>query len=224
MAKIAAVTAQATYRYVRDIHLLTDSQLESHGYYKGFPCPHGHTIRDSRHHWCYHCAKKIQSNICGFDLNYLHSEYKQKYYRLWKKVEVGHPDECWRIKTKDDAKPGRVCIPSYRTLYSNQKSENVTFHKAIYMCAWGDIGSMVVTRLCGNPYCGNPLHLISTWNRLHTPQDMHPFETDFVPEKLMCFIQAERLSRQNEIIERSYKRTISHPVSAKDAPYYDEGG
>ena len=62
--------------------------------------------------------------------------------------------------------PNRICFPSYRTFIVDKNQENVNAHKAIYQCAWGDIGSMSVTRLCSNPWCGNPLHMISSWNKV----------------------------------------------------------
>jgi hypothetical protein len=46
---------------------------------------------------------------------------------------------------------------------------------------------MVVTRTCGNPKCGNPLHLISSWNKILPPAQVHPFQLDFQVEKLMAY-------------------------------------
>lgn len=201
------------FRHVNNIETLTPEQLEENGYYIGFPCPHNHFIRDNQDHWCYFCVKKIVSNICGFDINYLHTDYKIKYKKLWSQLQIGERDACWEINSSGIYTPKRVCMPSYRSMYSKQKSENVTFQKAIYQCAWGDIGNMVVTRTCGNPKCGNPLHLVSSWNRMYAPGFIHPFELDFVPEKLMHY--SKRQGDPN-IMHELYRRTITNPLEHKE--------
>lgn len=212
------------FRYIHDISCLSDDELSVHGYYRGYPCPHNHTIRDQEKHWCYHCAIKIQSNICGFDINYLHPYYKPRYYKLWHQINVQHPDDCWPIQLPGKLAPRRICIPSYRAAYSSQLSENVTPHKAIYQCAWGDVGSVPVTRICKDPWCGNPLHMASTFNRLYPPQTVHPFDIEFHPDKLMRISKARACNEVERLIHSAYKPTINHPLNAKDAPYYDEGG
>lgn len=212
-------------RFINLIDNLDEHQLEEQGYYIGYPCPHGHTIRDSEQHWCYHCARKIVSNVCGFDVNYLHKAYKVKYASLWRKVSIGFPQDCWEIKGPDNQTPKRVCIPSYRSHYSKQKSENVNIHKALYQCAWGDIGSLLVTRVCGNPKCGNPLHMASNWNiSVAPPQSVFPLETEFKAEKLMLFSRKKLLDLHPEkLIEESFKNSITNPLYAKNPPEYDEG-
>jgi hypothetical protein len=215
---------QTSFRYVQLIEQLSKSQLESHGYYSGYACPHGHTIRDAKQHWCYFCVKKILSNNCGFDINFLHNDYKVKYSKLWKRIEVSHPEDCWTINASGTYSPKRVCMPSYRAAYSHQKSENVTIHKALYQCAWGDVGALIVTRACGNPKCGNPLHMVSSWNRAFPPEKVHPFEMEFKAEKLMQINRARLLNREQEIITQDYKQTITHPLDVKEVPDYDEGG
>lgn len=177
----------ANFRFIPNIDSLDETQLNKAGYYRGFTCAHNHTIRDQENHWCYHCVHKIQSNICGFDINYINVEYKAKYHKLWKKVAIDSPDVCWTIDAPGPYAPKRVCMPSYRSAYSHQKAENLSFHKALYTCAWGDVGAMVVTRTCGNPKCGNPLHLISSWNKILPPSQVHPIELEFQVEKLMSY-------------------------------------
>ena len=127
------------------------------------------------------------------------------------------------MKLTGNKNPNRICFPSYRTFYSKQKSENVNAHKAIYQCAWGDIGSMSVTRLCGNPWCGNPLHMISSWNAGFPPSKLTPFHIDFDAQKLMRISKARMLNRDQEVIKASYKSTIAHPLHVEAAPDYDEG-
>jgi hypothetical protein len=215
---------KASFRHINLIDSLNESQLRQHGYQVGYPCPHGHLIRDSEGHWCYHCAKKILSNVCGFDVNYLHQDYKVKYASLWKKVEIGFPEDCWTIKTPSGGTPKRVCMPSYRSGYSKQKSENVNIHKALYQCAWGDVGALVVTRVCGNAKCGNPLHMVSSWNRNTPPQALHPFDTEFKAEKLMMYARQVNTGKDTRsIVEKDYKPTITHPLDVKEVPDYDEG-
>lgn len=180
--------AEATnFRFIKDIDSLDDETLNQRGYYRGFICPHGHVIRDSQDHWCYHCVHKIKSNICGFDINYINVEYKAKIQRLWNDVTPGAFNECWEIDTPGPYLPKRVCMPSYRSMYSHQKSENLSVQKCLYHCAWGDVGAMFVTRVCGNKRCGNPLHMTSSWNQAFAPETIKPFVLNFQAEKLMCY-------------------------------------
>ena len=218
-SKLIDLAQQINFRYIKNIDQLTLSQLESHGYYRGFVCPHGHHIRDTTHHWCYECVQRIKSNICGFDINYLHPHYKHKYHTLWKQIEITYPEDCWFIDSESRKAPKRVCLPSYRSGYSTQKSENVNIHKAIYQCAWGDVGSLTVSRLCGNLLCCNPLHMITSWNRGKPPKQVHPIETEFKAEKLMLYArQTNTNTGIKPVVEREYKNTITHPSEAPDRP------
>jgi hypothetical protein len=224
-SKLNELEEQVNFRYLQNISQFSDEQLKEHDYYRGFVCPHGHRIRDNTYHWCYECVQKIKSNICGFDINYLDANYKHKYGSLWKGVEITHPEDCWQTKNLTGNVPKRVCMPSYRSFYSSQKAENITLHKAIYLCAWGDVGSLTVTRLCGNSACSNPLHMISSWNRGMPPQKVHPLDVAFKAEKLMLYARSlnEGLSMK-QVVQQEYKNTITHPLEANDPPCYDEGG
>ena len=205
------------FRHIQGIENLEEENLNKLGYYRGFTCLHGHSIRDMENHWCYECTKKIFSNVCGFDINYLHKDYKHKYAKLWKKVQIGFMTDCWDIESPGGAIPKRVCLPSYRSFYSKQKSENVNIHKAIYQCAWGDVGSLVVTRLCSNPRCANPLHMVSSWNRTYPPASVTPLEVDFKAEKLMLFNrQIQREDGITPVLKQEYKNVITNPEYVKD--------
>ena len=130
MANIINNLESINFKYIKDADNASDEELDRQGYYRGYPCPHGHEIREKNNHWCYHCAIKIKSNICGFDLNYLHNDYKNKYYKLWKKINIKDLNDCWEMDLKGDTTPNRVCFPSYRTFYSKQKSENRSKNRA----------------------------------------------------------------------------------------------
>jgi hypothetical protein len=214
------VREHETFAYIPNIDSLSDAVLKGKGFYRGFPCAHDHTIRSLENHWCYHCAEKIRDNICGFDINYMNGNYKHKYYDLWLQIPVGHVEDCWEAPALTKK---RICMPSYRSGYSDQNSANVNAHKAVYQCAWGDIGAMFVTRICGNKDCLNPLHLVSSWNRLFSPSTISPFEYSFKPEKLMQFARIREESDLKKVRERKYKQTIQHPLAHKDSPDYDEG-
>jgi hypothetical protein len=213
------VREHETVPYIPNIDSLSDEILRKKGFYHGYPCVHDHTIRALHGHWCYHCAEKIRDNICGFDINYMNGNYKHKYFDLWRKIPVGNPEDCWEAPSITNK---RLCMPSYRSGHSKQNSANVTTHKAIYQCAWGDIGAMFVTRICGNKHCLNPLHLISSWNRLFAPSVISPFEYEFKPEKLMQFARLKQKEDLKQIREHKYKRTIQHPIVHKNSPDYDE--
>ena len=97
MANIINNLESINFKYIKDADNASDEELNEQGYYRGYPCPHGHVIREKNNHWCYHCAIKIKSNICGFDLNYLHNDYKNKYYKLWQKIDVQGIHTCWEM-------------------------------------------------------------------------------------------------------------------------------
>jgi len=119
--------------------------------------------------------------------------------------------------------PSRVCLPSYRSGYSKQKSENVNIHKAIYQCAWGDVGSLQVTRLCGDKRCCNPLHLVSSWNRNLPPKSISPLEIEFKAEKLMLYGKRNREQQPMEpVLKKDYKMSITDPQFVKEPPEYNE--
>jgi hypothetical protein len=208
-----------SFSHIPNIDSFSDEVLERHGYYKGFPCAHDHVIRNATDHWCYHCAAKIRDNICGFDVNYMNANYKHKYADLWSKIPVGYLEDCWEAPKLTKK---RLCMPSYRSAYATQNSANVTVHKIVYQCAWGDIGAMFVTRVCGNKDCLNPLHLISSWNRTFPPGVISPFDYEFKPEKLMQFAKIKKSKELKILRERSYKQTIQHPLVHRNCPDYDE--
>lgn len=202
-----------SFQYFPSIEQMSSAQLNKFGYYKGFPCVHGHVIRHAKEHWCYQCVQKIMSNMCGFDLNYLHVDYKTKYQKLWSKIEIKSFNECWPIQNKSPYAPKRICLPSYRSERSNQKAENVTFQKAVYQCAWGDIGSQTVSRTCCSNKCANPLHLISGWNRPQTPLTISPFCIEFDAAKLMDHLNKKK---PDTFCKPMGRVTISSPYDHKN--------
>lgn len=211
---------QINFRYLRSTEPET---LKRWGYYQGFPCAFGHTIRDSTNHWCYECVLKIKSNFCGFDLNYLNLDYKASMHRLWRRVEIGPWDECWDITDPGTKALNRVWMPSYRSLTDRTTGNNVTVQKAIYTCAWGDVGRLTVSRTCNNPRCCNPLHMVSSWNRKSPPKVVAPFCTEYQVEKLMLLADMERKGLDvTKVIQREYKASITAPKDAQIDPKYNE--
>jgi hypothetical protein len=202
-------TYNSLFRFVPNIDALPTPDLRKHLYYRGAPCAHGHVIRDVNDHWCYHCVQKIVSNVCGFDINYLHVDYKVKYETLWKRLQIASFSECWdqqQIKS-------RFCFPSYRSFWSKQKSENVCTHKLVYQCAWGDVGSLTVKRLCGNPDCLNPLHMVSKWNNNVPPNKIIPFFTTFDYAKLAYAASRETQGAALDIpTQQQFKKSITYPT------------
>jgi hypothetical protein len=63
----------------------------------------------------------------------------------------------------------------------------------------------------------------SSWNRGLPPETVQPFEREYKAEKLMLIARAKLENREQEVIRRDYKPTITHPLEAKEPPYYDEG-
>ena len=214
------VKEQVNFRYLRSTDPKT---LERWGYYHGFPCAFGHTIRYSTNHWCYECVLKIKSNFCGFDLNYLHLDYKVSMHRLWQRVQIGDWDDCWDITDPGTNKLKRVWMPSHRSFKDNTLGNNITVQKAIYACAWGDVGSLRVSRTCNNLRCCNPLHMVSSWNRKSPPKLISPFCTEYQVEKLMLLADLERKGMDaNKVIQREFKASITAPKDAQIDPKYNE--
>jgi hypothetical protein len=185
------------------------STLEALGYYEGFPCPHGHTTRQKDKHWCYDCALKIMSNICSFNINHLHNDYKHDAYFLFgdrlcpTDVEVvpGDWDECWSPTRKKD----RIRAMSWRN-YKTKTKQMVRIQKVVYGLCWGDVGSASVTMSCGNSRCLNPLHMRTSFNLTTPPDRMQEF-VNTVDMKAM-------LVGQEMIAE--YKAAITNPKDLQD--------
>jgi hypothetical protein len=219
IAQVSELNARLNIRYLRNANQCDDKTLDEYGYYRGYVCPHNHDIRDQDNHWCYYCVQKIWKNVCGFDINYLDPNYKHKYAAIWNRINVTTMDECWHIRGNSK----RACLPSYRSHYAKQSSEYVSLHKAVYQCAWGDVGKFFVTRVCGNPECFNPVHMLSSWNRDYPPGRIHPLVLEFEPSKLMCYARARKKVQADALAATQYKQTITNPREAGPPPEYDEG-
>ena len=53
---IRKVLSPSDFPPIPDIDKMSPEKLDAHGYYKGYPCLHNHSIREKTDHWCYHCA------------------------------------------------------------------------------------------------------------------------------------------------------------------------
>jgi|TARA_R100001530_G_scaffold87699_2_gene61092 hypothetical protein len=191
----------------RRLDTFTEEELKKNNYYVGYTCPLGHHIRDVEKHWCYKCVERILNNVCSFDINYIHSKYNSSAYDVWRYVTPGEANECWPV-----SKTGRVNFPSYRSLWDKNRTNNVTIAKAIYTTSWGDIGNLTVSHLCKNKSCGNPLHLVSTWNRKSPPKKMHFFDIEYDPKKLIMFCRLEKEGFDlDNFFSQRYKNTIANP-------------
>lgn len=205
-----------------------EETLEALGYYFGFACPLGHYIRDQKEHWCYHCVRRIQGNICGLDVNYLHNIYQQDARDLLGLITVKEPTECWPIHLENDSHreyetPKRINFPSYRTGQMDRRTDKVSIHKAIYTFTWGDVGSMRVSRRCRDKWCGNPLHMCSSWNRADLLKDFHYLDLHINPKKLLLMAKRHRHNLPIEdLIAMSYRPTINHPQSVDISQKYNE--
>ena len=162
------------------------------------PCPQGHMIRDEDHHWCEKCVRKISSNICGLDINFIASQYrKPSVIKLIKSLPVHlGPDECWPVPGCNDQNK-RIVIPRPRRTYETSY-EKVAYRKLLYTLFWGDIGKARVSMdrpphgLCTDPECCNPLHMVSAFNISPTPpRDFAYLNLEINPEKFAMYCQAE---------------------------------
>ena len=114
-------------------------------------------------------------------------------------------------------------MPSYRSFTDKTVGNNVTVQKAIYTCAWGDVGRLTVSRTCNNQRCCNPLHMVSSWNRKTAPNSISPFCVEYQVEKLMLLADLERKGIDvNKVIQRKFKASITAPTDVQIDPKYNE--
>lgn len=144
--------------------LISPKYFRSH-FEVGYPCPWGHKIRHKKDQWCFECVKRITSNECGFDINYLESSYRwyvKDYFRHFIVTPFKFPrdNECWEYP-KDQLK-ATYKLPNYAALDGDVTS--VSFPKLIYTLFWGDVGKCKVVRTCKNKRCFNPNHYRSCFN------------------------------------------------------------
>lgn len=194
----------------KDIDTLDAQGLENLGLYRGMECVHGHSIRNIQDKWCYHCAHRISVNSCGFDVNYIDSEYKIRFLEFLKHVEIKGTDECWPC----DIKTKRFTFPSYRSESSAAFSENFGVAKIMYTAAWGDIGALRLTRkkgVCTIDNCVNPLHWECILNLDVPPKTIHPlvFELDFAKIKHYGILKQQKKVEDYRLAQ--FKKHIIHP-------------
>jgi hypothetical protein len=160
----------------KNFRLLNSSEtLEDQGFYRGLPCPYEHTIRDAKHHWCYQCVLKIQTGLCGLDINYVHEDFSHYAVKALEMVNIGEPGQCWPVKALDKSgRPKRLAFPDYKQNAKEIAPNKVTIKKIMYTLFWGDVGKESVTNLpgCTDPTCCNPLHLTTIYNRDIKPRKM----------------------------------------------------
>jgi hypothetical protein len=198
-----------------DINNLDDEGLIQLGLQRGMECIHGHSIRNIKDKWCYHCAHKISINSCGFDVNYLHHEYKVRFLEFLKHVEIKGPDECWPC----DIKTKRMTFPSYRSAASKSFAENLMVSKIMYTAAWGDIGALRLTRkknVCTIDNCVNPLHWECVLNLDVAPNLIHPLDTELNFAKIKHYSVLKEKNMLEEYRHTQLKKYIRHPSLSED--------
>lgn len=199
----------------------TDEMLDAEGFYHGFPCVHGHTIRNKKQHWCYHCVHRISQNVCGFDLNYLDKFYKINVKNFLDLVDIQGPDDCWEYLYKVN----RHCFPSYRSI-NGKRTDNMSPMKVMYHVAWGDTGNLYVNRrtdLCDNPRCVNPLHLKTKFNFDIPPKDVQPLVTEYDWMKINHYNNLKKKGLVEKYRIAQTRNHIIHPklVAEKDKTTFD---
>tara|TARA_E500000318_G_C3514871_1_gene193908 strand:+ start:254 stop:913 length:660 start_codon:yes stop_codon:yes gene_type:complete len=199
----------------KDVDSLDKKSLENLGLYRGMQCIHGHDIRSIKDKWCYHCAHKISINSCGFDVNYIESEYKVRFLEFLKHVELKGIEECWPC----DIKTKRMTFPSYRSESSKAFSENLMVAKIMYTAAWGDIGSLRIQRkknICTIDNCVNPLHWECVLNLNVSPKSIHPliFDLDFAKIKHYGVLKKQKKLEAYRLTQ--FKNYIKHPSLVED--------
>jgi hypothetical protein len=116
-----------------------------------------------------------------------------------------------------------VYSSSYRTHTSGRRTDRMGTHKAIYNMAWGDVGSMTVTRTCGNKKCLNPLHLVSSWNNPNRLRNLMYFDIEFNFEKIKAMQERIQKGEPTDPLIMNYKKNIiSDPRLVEISQSYNE--
>ena len=194
--------------------------LEEQGYYHGFPCHLGHTIRDSTHHWCYHCAVKIRANICGCDVNFIQEDYRHYLYRVIQAIQFesdsdpyDNPMGCWHIKEGYKA----PSYPSWRSFETGRLADRVQPKKILYQAFWGDVGKLYVTtasNLCGDERCVNPLHTATSLNSSSNrrPSQFQYLDLSWNPTKhTIMALRKQKGKSIDDLLKQLYRPTIRDP-------------
>ena len=193
-----------------------DVSIREQGFYYGFPCHLGHTVRHEEDHWCYECVKRIQSNVVGLDVNFINDYYRDDVIKALSQVSIGDSTECWENKGSE-----RLYFSSWTRLNSRSRTK-VKVSKLLYTLFWGDVGRLSVTRhikVCENPNCVNPLHLVCTWNTRLPPRHFHYMDLQLQPEKLAVMALREHNKMSiDDILAKLYKPTILHPKERMENP------
>jgi len=190
--------------------------IREQGFYYGFPCHLGHTVRHEEDHWCYECVRRIQSNVVGLDVNFINDYYRNDVIKALNQVSIGDSTECWENKGSE-----RLYFSSWTRL-NNRRRTKVKVSKLLYTLFWGDVGKLSVTRhikVCENPNCVNPLHLVCTWNTRLPPRHFHYMDLQIQPKKMAVMALREHNKMSiDDILMKLYKPTILHPKERRENP------
>jgi hypothetical protein len=156
-------------------------------FYVGQQCVHGHIWRHKMHHWCLECAVKIFQNQCVLDINKMNYSHLTYYQHIFKNLEMPQDvSKCWILP--DSRLPANHQRPRYSALtYKSpliNRAESIMLSRFVYFLCWGDVGTLIVKRLCSNPSCWNPFHLKSVFNVFEYKNTMDLFSTTVDQKKI----------------------------------------
>jgi len=137
--------------------------------------------------------------------------------RLWDKIEVGGPDECWPWRAGTNRGYGRIFL----------NGRSVQAHRVVFFLTHG-VWPPAVLHHCDNPPCCNPAHLFAGTRRdnvydmvakdRHVVEDRHPLLR--IPREtveLIHSLAAQGVPRR-EIAERTgVSRSYSNKIIRGDA-------
>ena len=149
-------------------------------------------------------------------VNFINDYYRNDVIKALNQVSIGDSTECWENKGSE-----RLYFSSWTRL-NNRRRTKVKVSKLLYTLFWGDVGKLSVTRhikVCENPNCVNPLHLVCTWNTRLPPRHFHYMDLQIQPKKMAVMALREHNKMSiDDILMKLYKPTILHPKERRENP------
>jgi hypothetical protein len=153
----------------------------------------GRVPRYADSHACVRCISALTEGRLTLDVHRIHQKHRRKFLEFWSFVQMGEPDECWEWQGVTYSSGS----PAYRIKRFWSRASQFSASRAAAWFAWGDIGRLPITQVCGNIKCCNPLHIrVKSVPHFYHHRRLQLVDLEFSAAKLMretChFLEATR--------------------------------